>query len=95
DEIDTGIGGATARKTGEFIGEVARHHQVICITHLPQIAAIEGKHFLIEKGVEGMFTEIKVRKLEEAERKEEIARMLAGDRSETALKHAEELLNYI
>ncbi|MFA5498318.1 MAG: DNA repair protein RecN [Candidatus Cloacimonadia bacterium] len=95
DEIDTGIGGATARKTGEFIGEVARHHQVICITHLPQIAAIEGKHFLIEKGVEGMFTEIKVRELKEAERKEEIARMLAGDKSEAALKHAEELLNYI
>jgi DNA repair protein RecN (Recombination protein N) len=93
DEIDSGIGGVTAKRTGEFISEVAKHHQVICITHLAQIAAVESKHFFIEKVVEDDKTLISIRELSQSERRDEIARMLAGEKSTTALKHAEELLN--
>ncbi len=93
DEIDSGIGGRTANFLGEFILEVGRFHQVLCITHLPQIAAYAADHFLIEKKSGPAKSYIEIRSLPKKERKEEIARMLAGSKSETAMKHAEELLN--
>lgn len=92
DEIDSGIGGRTANDLGEFIAEVGTFHQVLCITHLPQVAAFAAKHFLIEKKSGTDKSVIEIRVLAPEERKEEIARMLAGTKSETAIKHAEELL---
>jgi DNA repair protein RecN (Recombination protein N) len=93
DEIDSGIGGKTANHLGEFMAQAGRYHQVLCITHLSQIAAHATKHFLIEKKSSSDKSFIEIKTLTEQRRKEEIARMLAGSKSETALKHAEELLN--
>lgn len=93
DEIDSGIGGKIAKNLGEFISELGRYHQVLCITHLPQIAACSSRHFLIEKKRDAEKSYIEIMALSENERKEEIARMLAGTKSERAMKHAEELLN--
>ncbi len=92
DEIDSGIGGKTANQLGEFISEVGRFHQVLCITHLPQIAAYAARHFFIEKKTGSEKSRIEIRELTGRARKEEIARMLAGSKSETAMKHAEEIL---
>jgi len=93
DEIDSGIGGKTANHLGEFMAQAGRYHQVLCITHLSQIAAYATKHFLIEKKSSSDKSYIEIKTLTEQKRKEEIARMLAGSKSETALRHAEELLN--
>ncbi|MBW6516117.1 MAG: DNA repair protein RecN [Candidatus Cloacimonetes bacterium] len=93
DEIDSGIGGRTANELGEFISEVGKYHQVLCITHLPQIAAYANEHYMIEKNTGSEKSFIEIAKLTQEERREEIARMLAGSKSETAMKHAEELLN--
>lgn len=92
DEIDSGIGGRTADIVGEFIKSISSTHQVLCITHLPQVAAY-GKHQLtIEKIVDGGASRIKIHELNQTERKEEIARMLSGADSTLALQHAEEIL---
>jgi DNA repair protein RecN (Recombination protein N) len=93
DEIDTGIGGKTADYTGEFIADVAKHHQVICITHLAQIAAFAENHYLIEKRNEQNISHITVKKLDNKNIVGEIARMLSGSESDSALKHAGELIN--
>jgi DNA repair protein RecN (Recombination protein N) len=93
DEIDSGIGGRTANRLGEYISEVGKYHQVLCITHLPQIAVNASKHFAIEKKINSGRSLIEIRELDVTGRKEEIARMLAGSQSLTAMKHAEELLN--
>ena len=79
DEVDTGIGGEAAESVARKIKELAGHHQVICITHLPQIAARGSRHFLVEKGVSGGRTVTSVSALSEQERVEELARMLAGE----------------
>jgi len=92
DEIDSGIGGKTAEYTGEYINTIAQHHQVICITHLAQIAAFSDAHFLIEKLSEQNISHIKVKKLDNKNRVPEIARMLSGSDSSLALDHAGELL---
>ncbi|MCX7832334.1 MAG: hypothetical protein N2440_05505 [Actinobacteria bacterium] len=93
DEVDTGIGGKTAVSLGRYLLELSTNHQVIVITHLPQIAAFAGKHFMIEKSEE-RGEKIKIRELtSKQERVQEIARMLSGGlASNQALKHAEELL---
>jgi DNA repair protein RecN (Recombination protein N) len=73
---------------------LSRGQQVICITHLPQIAAFGDQHFLIEKTVKQGRTQTEVRLMEQAGRVEEIARMLSGEKlTETSLKHAEQLLD--
>ena len=92
DEIDTGIGGETANYLGEFIYKIGRFHQVVCITHLAQIASLADKNFAIEKMSKKNISEVIVRELDANEKKEEIARMLSGTKSELAVKHAEEII---
>ena len=78
DEIDTGISGKTAWKVSEKMGILGRAHQLICITHLPQIAAMADVHFCIEKHVEHERSVTSIRRLEDEESIEEVARMLGG-----------------
>ena len=93
DEVDAGIGGRVAEVVGRKLRDLAEHDQVLCVTHVPQIAALADRQFLAEKREVGGRTVASVRLLEGAERVEEIARMLAGEKvPETALKHARTLL---
>ena len=93
DEVDAGIGGGTAEVVGRKLAELAKHHQVICITHLPQIAKFGEHHFSISKHVIDGRTQTEIHPLNEADRHREIARMLGGeDITSTTLKHARELL---
>jgi DNA repair protein RecN (Recombination protein N) len=78
DEVDAGVGGAVAEVIGRKLAEVARHHQVICITHLAQIAVYADRHYRVAKSVEGDRTKSRIDLLEASERVEEIARMLGG-----------------
>ncbi|MCM1307824.1 MAG: DNA repair protein RecN [Butyrivibrio sp.] len=78
DEIDSGISGRTAQKVSEKMALIAKEQQVICITHLPQIASMADIHFLIEKNVEGGFTKTSIKRLDEGEIAKELARMLGG-----------------
>lgn len=78
DEIDVGVSGRTAQKVSEKLSVIARQHQVLCITHLPQIAAMADHHYAIEKSTDGRSTNTSIRLLEEAESIEEIARILGG-----------------
>ena len=92
DEIDTGISGRTAWKVSEKMGILGKGHQLICITHLPQIAAMADTHFVIEKQVEDNRSITRIRELDQRESVEELARMLGGDViTESALKNAEEM----
>jgi DNA repair protein RecN (Recombination protein N) len=91
DEIDANVGGATAAAVGEKMRHIARRRQVICITHLPAVAAAAEWHFVVAKRVEGGRTVSEITLLDEASRTGEIARMLGGQ-TEAALRHAEELL---
>jgi DNA repair protein RecN (Recombination protein N) len=94
DEIDAGIGGRVGEMLAAKLVEVSRLHQVICITHLPQIAARAGTHFLLQKDASGISSQVSLRRLGEKERVGEISRMLGGSRiSEAVRQHAEELLN--
>jgi DNA repair protein RecN (Recombination protein N) len=92
DEVDAGIGGATAQVVGSQIRAVADHRQVLCVTHLPQIAAFADQHFHVEKTEIAGRTETHVRKLGAAARKDELARMLGGHATSKAKAHAAELL---
>ena len=92
DEVDAGIGGATAQVVGSQIRAVADHRQVLCVTHLPQIAAFADHHFHVEKAEVGGRTETHVKKLGAAARKDELARMLGGQATSKARAHAAELL---
>jgi DNA repair protein RecN (Recombination protein N) len=92
DEVDTGIGGATAQVVGAQIRAVADHRQVLCVTHLPQIAAYADHHFHVEKTELAGRTETHVRKLTGTARKDELARMLGGQATSKAKAHAAELL---
>ena len=92
DEIDTGISGRTAQMVAERMKEVSRVHQIICITHLPQIAAMADMHFLIEKSVVHRETVTAIHTLNENESVAEIARMLSGSQiTETVLENAREM----
>ncbi len=93
DEIDTGIGGRTARAVGEKLLSLAAKRQVICVTHLPQIASLAEQHMVVEKTVEDGTTRVSVRTLRtKEERTAEIARMLSGTESDATLQHAAEIL---
>lgn len=93
DEIDTGIGGRAAEAVGKKLKSLARANQVLCITHLPQIASFADHHYLIEKRETGGRARTLVRPLNAEQRTEEIARMLSGARlTETSRQHAEQLL---
>jgi DNA repair protein RecN (Recombination protein N) len=78
DEVDAGIGGEIALIVGRKLKELARFHQILCVTHLPQIAAFADRHFMVEKEERRGSTRSRVRLLDEADRIEEIGRMLAG-----------------
>lgn len=93
DEIDIGIGGRAAEAVGRKLKTLAQRQQVVCITHLPQIAAFADQHFLIEKADKGGRTRTGIRRIEEGDRAREIARMLSGAKlTETSLDHARQLL---
>lgn len=93
DEIDTGIGGRVAEAVGKKLKSLAEDNQVLCITHLPQIASFADRHFVIEKRESAGRAKTSVRVLSEKERPEEIARMLSGATlTPASLEHAEQLL---
>jgi DNA repair protein RecN (Recombination protein N) len=93
DEIDTGIGGRVAEAVGLKLKELSQFNQVLCVTHQPQVASLADHHYLVEKGTVKNRTQIQVRELNEVEKIEEIARMLAGEKiTETARQHAQELV---
>ena len=93
DEIDIGIGGRAAEAVGQKLKTLSGGQQVLCITHLPQIAAFADQHFLIAKTERSGRTQTEVRRMEEGERIEEIARMLSGAKlTETSMKHAQHLV---
>lgn len=92
DEIDSGISGRTAQMVSEKMNVLGRNHQIICITHLPQIAAMADAHYLIEKSVQNQTTVSTIRRMQEEESVNELARMLGGvEITETVRKSAEEM----
>ena len=92
DEIDTGISGRTAQKVSERLSYIGRKHQVLCITHLPQIAAMADTHFEIRKSVQNGMTSTKIQNLNEQEQTGELARLLGGaEITEKVLENAEEM----
>lgn len=88
DEVDAGVSGAIAEVIGRAIADVARHRQVLCITHLPQIAALADQHFVVGKTEVKGRTTSSVRRLSNAERVEELARMIGGVKVGDAARHA-------
>ena len=93
DEIDIGIGGRAAEAVGQKLMDLSRAQQVLCVTHLPQIAAFADQHFLVEKQERQGKTKTSVRLLKEEERAEEVARMISGAKlTDTSLRHAEQML---
>ena len=93
DEVDTGVSGRAAQRVAEKLAKLSRTRQVLCVTHLPQLAAMADTHFGVEKGEENGRTLTKVVALDRAARRGEIARLSGGDHpSETMLLGAEELL---
>ena len=93
DEIDTGISGRTAQVVGEKIYKISKEHQIICISHLPQIAALADSHFVINKVVLDNKTKTIVNRLSDDGRIEEMARLLGGvDLTNTTIKHASEMI---
>ena len=92
DEIDAGISGRTAQKVAEKLAVIAKKRQVICITHLAQIAAMADGHYIIEKTVEEGETATGIRRLDEAQATEELARILGGAQiTDTVRKSAREM----
>ena len=92
DEIDSGISGRTAQMVSEKMNELGRSHQIICITHLPQIAAMADTHFLIEKSVENATTVSRIHELSDEESVQELARMLGGvEITDTVIENAREM----
>lgn len=93
DEIDIGIGGRAAEAVGQKLKALSRAQQVLCVTHLPQIAAFANQHFLIEKQEKQGRTQTSIRRLTQPERTEEVARMLSGATvTDASRKHAEQML---
>jgi DNA repair protein RecN (Recombination protein N) len=94
DEVDAGVGGKAAVEVGRRLAMLARHAQVLVVTHLPQVAAFADQHHVVRKSSDGTVTTSGLVTLSEAERVRELSRMLAGlEDSETALAHAQELLD--
>ena len=93
DEIDTGIGGRAAEAVGKRLKALSKGNQVLCVTHLPQIATFADHHYLIEKRATSGRTKTTVREVSGEERTEEVARMLSGAKlTETSRKHAEQMI---
>ncbi|HYQ47635.1 MAG TPA: DNA repair protein RecN [Thermodesulfovibrionales bacterium] len=92
DEVDAGIGGRTAESVGKKLLKVSESHQLLCITHLPQIASLARHHLRIEKAQKNAGVRVVVHELSGVERQEEIARMLSGTVTAISRRHAEELL---
>src|SRR5699024_12530042 len=93
DEVDSGVGGAVAEVVGRLLRELGQQHQVLCVTHLPQVAACGAHHFEVSKQTRGDTTHSSIVALGQTARIEEIARMLGGlDITETTLRHAREML---
>ncbi len=93
DEVDTGVSGETAAQVGQILQKLSNNHQVICITHLPQIASKGSCHYFVYKETSGQNTFTRIKKLSDPERVTEIAKMLSGDQpSEAAIENAKELL---
>lgn len=92
DEVDAGVGGKTARAVGRLLKQLASRHQVLVVTHLPQVAAFADSQFLVEKLEQGGRTLTRVRRLEAKERALELARMLSGTVTEASVANARELL---
>jgi DNA repair protein RecN (Recombination protein N) len=93
DEIDTGIGGRAAEAVGKRLKALSKGNQVLCVTHLPQIATFADHHYVIEKHASAGRTKTTVREITGGERTEEVARMLSGAKlTETSRKHAEQLI---
>ena len=93
DEIDIGIGGRAAEAVGKKLKTLARGNQVLCVTHLPQIATFADQHYVIEKKESGGRTRTSIRPVTGEERTDEVARMLSGAKlTETSRKHAEQMI---
>jgi DNA repair protein RecN (Recombination protein N) len=93
DEVDAGIGGAVAEAMGRVLAEVSRGRQVVCVTHLPQVAAFADRHYRVEKRIGGGRTHAAVLPLEGEDRRREVARMMAGATiTGAALEHAGALI---
>ncbi|MDD6892787.1 MAG: DNA repair protein RecN, partial [Lactobacillus sp.] len=93
DEVDTGVSGRVAQAIADKIKLIAQHSQVLCITHLPQVAAVAQHHFLIQKTVQNNRTTTHVTILKPAERINELARMISGEEiTKLSREHAKELL---
>lgn len=93
DEVDSGIGGRAAEAVGKKLKCLARSNQVLCVTHLPQIAAFGDQHYVIEKKESGGRTRTSIRAVTGEERTEEVARMLSGAKlTDTSRKHAEQMI---
>ena len=93
DEVDTGVSGRAAQKVAEKMARVSRRKQVLCVTHLPQLAAMADVHFSVEKGEKNGRTYTAVRRLDREQRRQELARLTGGSHvSQTMLDGAEELL---
>jgi DNA repair protein RecN (Recombination protein N) len=93
DEVDTGVGGRAAEAVGKKLKSLARTNQVLCVTHLPQIATFADHHYVIEKKEAGGRARTNIRLVTGEERTEEVARMLSGSKlTETSRKHAEQMI---
>lgn len=94
DEIDTGVSGRMAQVVGEKMCRIARSHQVLCVTHLPQIAALGDVHFVVEKRTDGERTQTSVHRLNDEGRVRELSRLVGGaEDSESSLSHARHMLS--
>ncbi|HMK61245.1 MAG TPA: DNA repair protein RecN [Dissulfurispiraceae bacterium] len=92
DEVDAGIGGATAQHVGNRLHALSANYQILCITHLPQIAARAVNHILVDKQLSDKEVKVTIDVLSDEARREELARMLSGRVTDRSLKHAEEML---
>jgi DNA repair protein RecN (Recombination protein N) len=93
DEVDTGIGGATAEVVGRLLRRLGERTQVLCVTHLPQVAAQAHQHIQVHKHVDGDLTRTQISALDARSRVEEVARMLGGVQlTERSLAHAHEMI---
>lgn len=92
DEVDAGVGGTTAVALATVLKDLARTHQVICVTHLPQVAVMGDSHYVVSKVEVDGVPETQLTQVENEGRVDEIARMLAGDRTESSRAYAKELL---
>ncbi|HYE09301.1 MAG TPA: DNA repair protein RecN, partial [Patescibacteria group bacterium] len=96
DEVDTGVGGQTANMVGQKIKAISKNSQILCITHLPQIASLSDNHILVDKVVQDNKTYTKIKILDDSEKIYEIARMLGGNENiEASIEHAKKLVGKV